>query len=326
MDATCAPADIAHPSDLRLVEHARQLTERILDEARMKCGASDPRPRTQSETCRRRYLEAAKQRRCKPGKLRKTLRKLLNAVRRNLAHIRACEGAALLPARRLRTLETVERLHGQQRRMLEEGTRSVECRIVSIQQPHVRPIVRGKAGRPVEFGAKLTASLTAGYARLERLDWEAYNEGGDLPGICERHRERTGAYPEAVLADKIFRTRANLAWCARRGIRLSGPRLGRPPKEGGAAQLRQQRADGRARNAIEGKFGQCKRRLGMDRVMAVLQGGSETAIHLSLLAANLTRWMRAVAMVFLRLFFPRHFPHAFPQPPALCRQCSISAV
>jgi len=48
------------------------------------------------------------------------------------------------------------------------------------RQPHVRPIVRGKAGHETEFGAKLTASLIDGYTRIERLSWEAYSEAGDF--------------------------------------------------------------------------------------------------------------------------------------------------
>ncbi len=58
-----------------------------------------------------------------------------------------------------------------------------------LHQPHVRPIVRGKAGRETEFGAKLTASLENGYTRIERLSWEAYNESSDLQSLCERYKE-----------------------------------------------------------------------------------------------------------------------------------------
>ncbi|WMM91329.1 IS5/IS1182 family transposase, partial [Heyndrickxia coagulans] len=50
-------------------------------------------------------------------------------------------------------------------------------RIVSISQPHVRPIVRGKAKANVEFGSKVAISVVDGYALIEHLDWENYNEG-----------------------------------------------------------------------------------------------------------------------------------------------------
>ena len=152
--------------------------------------------------------------------------------------------------------------------MLDRKSHRIDRRIVSLHQPHVRPIVRGKAGRETEFGAKLTASLENGYTRIERLSWEAYNEASDLQSICERYKERNGHYPEAVLADKLFRNRENLRYCAEHGIRLSGPKLGRPTKVIDPELLKQQLADNSVRNAIEGKFGQCKRRLGLGRVMA----------------------------------------------------------
>lgn len=85
----------------------------------------------------------------------------------------------------------------------------MEDRIVSISQPHIRPIVRGKAKAAVEFGAKIAASMVDGDARIERLDWDNFNEGLTLQEAVEMYRERYGFYPEAVLADKLYRTRAN---------------------------------------------------------------------------------------------------------------------
>lgn len=44
----------------------------------------------------------------------------------------------------------------------------------------------------------------------------------------ERFKKRTGHYPERVLADQIYRTRGNRSFWKLHGIRLSGPKLGRP--------------------------------------------------------------------------------------------------
>ena len=43
-------------------------------------------------------------------------------------------------------------------------------------------------------------------------------------------------YPEWGLVDRIYRTRENLAWRKERGIRLNGPKLGRPPRDRQAYQ------------------------------------------------------------------------------------------
>ncbi len=122
-------------------------------------------------------------------------------------------------------------VYEQQRIMHETKSHSTPRRIVSLSQPFVRPMVRGKARAKTEFGAKLHISLVDGYARLERLSFEPYNEAGDFFHIVERYRERYGRYPEQILADKLYRSRDTLAFCKEKGIRLAGPALGRPPKD-----------------------------------------------------------------------------------------------
>ena len=98
--------------------------------------------------------------------------------------------------------------------MYENKTHSVENRIVSISQPYIRPIVRGKAKNPVEFGTKLDISIDEkGYARLEGASFDAYNEGLYLQDAVERYKERTGRYPERVLADTIYRNHENRRYC-----------------------------------------------------------------------------------------------------------------
>lgn len=82
-----------------------------------------------------------------------------------------------------------------------------------------------------EFGAKVSVSLVEGYAREERLSWDNYHEGIDLKTQIDAYRDRYGAYPDAVCADKIYRTRDNLDFCKEKGIRLSGPKQGRPYKD-----------------------------------------------------------------------------------------------
>ncbi|MCL6444896.1 MAG: transposase, partial [Alicyclobacillus sp.] len=171
-------------------------------------------------------------------------------------------------------------LHRQQEEMYRKRTRRIEDRIVSISQPHVRPIVRGKARANVEFGAKVAVSLVNGYVRLERLDWNNFHEGLTLQAAVEAYREKYGCYPETVLADKAYRTRENLRYCKERGIRLSGPALGRPSRSLAAEQKRIEQQDAAERNAIEGKIGEGKRLYGLGLIRARLRETSETVIAL----------------------------------------------
>src|SRR5699024_132724 len=144
----------------------------------------------------------------------------------------------------------------QQREMHDKRSKRIDDRIVSISQPHVRPIVRGKAG--TEFGAKTSISLVSGYALMEKLDWDNYNEGTTLQESAEKYKQCFGHYPEAILADQIYRNRENRRFCKENGIRLSGPALGRTSKEKAKKPKRFTKLDAAGRNAIEGKFGEGK--------------------------------------------------------------------
>ena len=120
----------------------------------------------------------------------------------------------------------------QQETMYKEKKNSIPNRIVSLSQPYIRPIVRGKAKTPTEFGAKIDMSIDEnGMARLEKMSFDAYNESDVLIGAIERYYERWKHYPEKALVDQIYRTRKNLAFCKEHGIRISGPALGRPKKD-----------------------------------------------------------------------------------------------
>jgi hypothetical protein len=256
------------------------------------------KPRTHRKKARKDYLEVSKKRRPSQKQRRKAIKKQLQYIKRNLAHIEQliAKGASLewLSKKQYKMLLVVTEVYRQQAEMFENNKRSVEDRIVSLTQPHVRPIVRGKAGKPVEFGAKLSASYFNGYVFLDHLSWDNFNESGDLKEQIEEFKRSTGFYPESVHVDKIYRTRENRAYCRERGIRMSGPPLGRPPANISKEDKRQALEDEKIRNYIEGKFGQAKRRFSLNRVMAKLSNTSETAIAITFLVMNLSTLLRQV--------------------------------
>lgn len=93
-----------------------------------------------------------------------------------------------------RHLHVIHELYRQQREMMEKGVHRVEHRIVRIEQPHVRPIIRGKAGANAEFGAKVAASLVGGYAWIESMEWEPFNEALTLKNSVTVYKQRFGVY------------------------------------------------------------------------------------------------------------------------------------
>ena len=311
IDATCAPADIRYPTDIGLVNEAREKSEAIIDTLFAPLVGTRRKPRTYRQKARRQYLAFVKKRKRSARQRRKVLGQQLRYLRRNLATIDAlCEEVplTLLSRRQYRDLLVIRELYRQQSWMYENRCNRIPDRIVSISQPHVRPIVRGKASAPTEFGSKLSAALVDGSAFLDRLDWDPYNESGDLVAQVEAFRQRFGHYPESVHCDKIYRTRANRKFCKERGIRMSGPPLGRPVKKtaDNAAELhektRQCRQDELDRIPIEGKFGQGKRRFSLARIMAKLSRTSETVIAVTFIVMNLEKWLRQVLLSLFALF------------------------
>ncbi len=211
------------------------------------------------------------------------------------------QNGAKLSQKQAERLNIVTTVYEQQRIMFESRTHSIPQRIVSLAQPWVRPIVRGKAHANTEFGAKLHISLVNGYARVERLDFEPYNESEGLWRAVARYRERYGCYPERILADKIYRNRQTLAFCKEHGIRLSGPALGKPSKNQNLSRLakKQEYQDSCDRNAVEGIFGTGKTAYGLARVMAHLRETTCCVIGVALLLLNLTRSLRVTLCLFL---------------------------
>jgi len=302
LDATCAPADIRYPTDLGLLNEAREKTEKIIDKLYEHAPKGVKKPRTYRKTARKEFLHVTKLKR-KPAKtLRKVIGKQLTYLERNLKSIEALSclvSLTVLDRRLYGKLLVCSELYRQQKEMYDKRRHQINDRIVSISQPHVRAIVRGKASAKTEFGIKISLSVDNQWCRVERMSWNAYNEGCDLITEVERYRERKGYYPESVHVDKLYRTKTNRKWCQTRGIRMSGTPLGRPPKDAevNAERKRQIRKDEGIRNAVEGKFGQAKRRFGMNRIMAKLSGTSETVVALIVMVMNL---QQLLSVHFLR--------------------------
>lgn len=302
VDATCTPADITFPTDLKLLNTAREKSEEIIDILHRPFRGKQKKPRTYRKRARRDFLAAAKSKRLSQGKRRKALRKQLGYLARNLKIIdklSAQTSLLKLAPRQYKNLLVIHEVYRQQKRMYDHHERRIDDRIVSVSQPHVRPIKRGKASAATEFGAKVSLSLINGFSFVDRISWDAYNESGDLIGQIEAYRKRFGYFPESVHADQIYRNRGNRRYCKKHGIRLSGPPLGRPPanpekKRQVKLQTRQDELD---RIAVEGKFGQGKRRFSLARIMCKLALTSETAITVAFLVMNLERWLKS------RLFY-----------------------
>jgi hypothetical protein len=306
VDATCAPEDMRFPHDVTLLDEARRKTESIIDVLHEKMPESWEKPRTYRKKARKEFLTFIRNRKPRVNTIRKAIKTQIQYVERNLRLINEYKDKldiSVLSRKQRQDLWVIGELVRQQRELYRSDTWSIEGRILSISKPWVRPIARGKARGMYEFGAKLSLSLVNGMAEVYRLSWDSYNECKDLKGQIERYKQRYGGYPEAVCADKIYRTRENLQYCQEYGIRLSGPKLGRPfiDNDKNKARIREQRKiereDESMRIAVEGKFGEGKRRYTLDCIGTKLKETSETSIMMVFLVMNLMVLSRRKAKV-----------------------------
>ena len=191
--------------------------------------------------------------------------------------------------------QTLHTVYLQQDKMYRNRCHSVEDRIVSIHQPHVRPIVRGKERAKTEFGSKIHISLVSGFTFIDHFNWDAFNEGGYLIFSVDQYKERFGFYPAYVHADQIYFTRENRRAMKERKIKLIAKPLGRP-----SAQAVKNHVSPGERNPVEGKFGQGKLKYGWDNIRAKLRTTSESWVASIALVLNLVNLAR---QALLRLLY-----------------------
>ena len=283
-DATACPQDIAFPTDLDLLSDSREKLEEMIDNL-YDPSRHEKKPRTYREVARKRYLQTAQKKKKTRKEIRKAIGSQLRFVKRDINQVnRLLDAYKSFPLTKKdqKYLMVINTLYDQQKEMYDSHKHSIEDRIVSIHQPHVRPIVRGKSRAYVEFGSKIHVSVIDGISFLDELSWDAFNEGNHMMKYVERFRERFSFYPREVLADQIYCTRTNRGALKEKGIKLLAKPLGRPS----AVQIHVSPGE---RNPIEGKFGQAKNAYGLNRIRARLRGTSESWIACIFLVLNLVK-------------------------------------
>lgn len=283
-DATACPQDIAYPTDLDLLSDARKKSEELID-VLYSPELHKKKPRTYRKIGRKFYLKTAQKKNKSRKQIRKAVGVQLRMLKRNLKsinHLLDAYPQIPLKPKEYKYLLVIYTFFEQQQQMYDSRSHRIEDRIVSIHQPHVRPIVRGKSQAKVEFGAKIHLSVIDGISFLDELSWDAFNEGSHMMDYVEKYYKRFGCYPRELLADQIYCTRANRAALKEKGIKLLAKPLGRPS----AVQVHVSPGE---RNPVEGKFGQAKTAYGLNRIRARLQNTSESWIASIILVLNLVK-------------------------------------
>lgn len=290
IDATVVPVNITYPTDLKLLNQVRRKTEEIIDTCH-KASGETTKPRTRRIEAHKEYLKVAKAKRLSSNKRWTAARKQLQYIKRNLESIesRSQKGIYTLNEADSQALEICKTIHDQQHRMWETKTHQHDNRIVNLYQPHIRCIVRGKAGKTYEFGPKIAVSKVNGFIEIDDLSFDNFNESKTLKNIVYAYHKAHGVYPTSIRADQIYQTRENKVFCSKLGIRLSGKPLGRPKKDEQERISAEMKEDFKKRQEIEGVFGVAKTRYGLEKLMTKLPESQKASIGLVFLVMNLAQ-------------------------------------
>jgi len=303
LDATVFPVNISYPNDVKLLNSTREWAcetilrvKRILDPTR--------KIRTYRRVARRTYLNFCKKKRKKKVFINKTVKQMIRFTARNIVQLEAliaelenklttvthiAKTSLTAIQETLRTAKTI--LEQQTYRVTTRGAR-IKGRIVSLHRPQVRPIVRGKEGKNVEFGAKAQVSNVDGFVFLDDCQYDNFNEGIRLPSSLEKHRQRFDKLPNETMGDQIYATRDNRALLDSEGIQHNWPDLGRPtsnPDQPTKKRKAATRKRQRGRNCIEGAFGTVKSHCNLEKIIWSVPGGETMQIQLGLTTFNLRK-------------------------------------
>jgi IS5 family transposase len=306
LDATVFPSNITYPNDVKLLNTVRDWTCQTI--LKLKNGINlRQKIRTYREKAQGVYLNFQKTKKKTAVFIQKSRNQMLRFLKRNLtqlsevvqaveSQVEAGRKLAGLSLNKIKSqMETGLQIYEQQLQMARTRGRRITNRVVSFCQPEVRPIVRGKEGKNVEFGPKAHVSLVDGFAILEHCQFEAFNEGVRLEESLQKHKSRFGKLPKVVIADQIYANRYNRDLLQASQIEHGFKRIGRPPTlspEAIAEQKKQSRLRRKRqgqRNAIEATFGHLKSRFDLDKIRFTVKDGAQFQIRLGLIGWNLYR-------------------------------------
>ncbi|WP_276911528.1 IS5 family transposase [Hallella colorans] len=298
IDATCCDAEVRYPTDSNLLEDGSRLIDRLLDKfcARHKV----KKPQTHRTEARQAFIGLIKKKR--KGKklfdktkliqircLQADFQLFLDFLGKQSSTLLAC-----FSRHDYKCLQAAFKMCEQQKMMFEQNVRRCADRIISIYQPHLRPIVRGKAKATVEFGAKIGASIVSGYTYVDHVSWDAYNESSDLGMQLELYKKRFGMLPREVQADKLYLGKENRKHIKSCHVNCYNRPLGRPPKEENDTHAEDKKRAIGERNEIEGTFGTTKRVYRANDIRAKLDQTADTWIGACFFAKNIMKFLRGL--------------------------------
>ena len=268
-DATCYESEMRYPTDQKLLWECCKKAYSMMCELSRRLEIH--RPRTKYLDVEKANLTYSKHNKSQQRKLTRRLIKLLAKILEEIRKMmREHDDEDQLTLREKSTLDIITKVYRQQKNHFNSNDprESIPDRIVSISKPYVRPIVRGKEVKNVEFGAKCNNILIDGISFIEKLSFNAFNEGTRLEHCIKMHKRLFKVDAKKIGGDTGYAGTANRNLCKELGIQTSFVKRGRPTTEkNGKDYVRQELARVRA-TAMEGSFGTQKEHYDMRRIKA----------------------------------------------------------
>lgn len=289
VDATVFPEHVRYPTDTGLLNEARQWAVKQIKKLGNTLGT---KVRTYCRKAQKEYLSFSKKKSRSKKLIQRTKKSLLQYLGRNINQMESLLDKARQEGIKVENevvsrLEVVRKVFKQQYQMYRDKVHRIEDRIVSLQRPWTRPIVRGKSvNKEVEFGPKATLSYVDGFVFLDHLCSDNFPEAQRVEAQIKQYKALFGRKPPYSIADRIYGNRDNRRLLKKQEIRDAFEPLGRKArKQYPADRWRKQKQ--RERNRIEGSFGHAKNHFALDKIKYYIQDGPEIWVRLGLMSMNL---------------------------------------
>lgn len=295
MDATVFESRICYPTDVKLLWESCSWVYKQSVQLCLRNRIRKPRFNFQGQQDRfLAYQRRRKRSRKKEKRLRQGLVKFLGRLLERLDQL--CEQVSfpLKSDHDLTRLKTIRRLYYQQREHVEHPGKKIPDRIVSLHKPHVRPIIRGKEIKAVEFGAKVHLLQVNGINFIEHLSYDAFNEGTRLKQTIWLHQNYFGPCHQ-IAADKIYATNENRKYCKKNHIATCFVQKGRQGQYGDQASILRKELGRQRATALEGSFGNEKNHYLLDKIRARSQPTEIIWIFLGVMTCNAVQISRRIA-------------------------------
>jgi len=298
-DATCYESAIRFPADVKILWESVDWMYRQLKVIVKSLKGRMPRTKYDKQ-CRHyhSYCKKRKHRQSETRVLKRSLLHLLNKLTGLLEEtIRVNAFRLKLSGQFYRRLSIIKKVLQQQTDRFQG--KEVKGMIVSIDKSYIRPIVRGKEIKRVEFGAKVNTIQVDGINFIEHLSFDAFNEGIRIPQCIHKQQHLFHKRVTHVAADRIYATNYNRKYCSdpKRNITTSFIRKGRASKDEAQIQLMRNLLNRERSTRLEGSFGTEKQHYSLDKIKARTKQTEILWICFGIHTANAVRMIPKVERV-----------------------------